>query len=155
MVDIVPPAVIPSDADVVDLGGNLVGPSFVDIQVNGGGGVLFNDDTTPNGLRAMAEAHARCGTLAFLPTLMSASPDKMVAAVEAVRAAIKAGVSSVLGLHCEGPYISPPMKGAHDEHVAAAAHRRRDALDPAARPGRAARHHRIARHDLAPSSWRR
>lgn len=117
VVDIVPPRLIPDGADVVDLGGSLVGPAFVDLQVNGGGGVLFNDNTSLTGLRAIAEAHARCGTLAFLPTLMSPSPDKIVAAVEAVRAAIKAGMSPVLGLHCEGPYISAPMKGAHDERA--------------------------------------
>ena len=114
VVDIVPPTAVPDDADVIDLSGALVGPAFVDIQVNGGGGVLFNEDTTLNGLKAIAEANARSGTLAFLPTLMSASPDRMTAAFEAVRAAVKAGMGSVLGLHCEGPYISAPMKGAHD-----------------------------------------
>ena len=117
VVDIVAPRLIPDAADVVDLGGSLVGPAFVDLQVNGGGGVLFGDDTSVTGLRTMAEAHARCGTLAFLPTLLSPSPDKIVAAVEAVRAAIKSGMSPVLGLHCEGPYISAPMKGAHDERA--------------------------------------
>jgi N-acetylglucosamine-6-phosphate deacetylase len=115
VVDIVPPTTVADEVDVIDLSGAIVGPAFVDIQVNGGGGVLFNDDPSPTGLRAIAEAHADCGTLAFLPTLMSASPDKILAAAEAVRTAIRAGMSTVLGLHCEGPYISAPMKGAHDE----------------------------------------
>ena len=115
VVDIVPADLVPTGLEIVDLHGSVVGPAFVDIHVNGGGGVLFNDDTTLEGLRTIAAAHARSGTLGFLPTLMSTSVEKMMAAVHAVRAAIQSGMTSVLGLHLEGPYISAAMKGAHDE----------------------------------------
>jgi N-acetylglucosamine-6-phosphate deacetylase len=88
-------------------------PGFIDLQVNGGGGVLFNDTPTPDGIAAIAAAHRRFGTTAFLPTLITDTTEKMVAARDAVAAAM-ATQPSVLGIHFEGPFLSPERAGVHD-----------------------------------------
>lgn len=106
---------VPASYEVIDLGGESVAPGFIDIQVNGGGGVLFNDDTSVEGIRTIAEAHAAFGTLSFLPTLITAGPQKMTEATEAVRSAQAQGLHSVLGLHLEGPYIDADKAGVHDK----------------------------------------
>lgn len=92
----------------------LLAPGFIDIQVNGGGGVLFNDHPTIEGIRAIGAAHRRFGTTGFLPTLITDSRDRMASAVGAVREAMAAGVSGVLGVHLEGPFLNPERKGVHD-----------------------------------------
>jgi N-acetylglucosamine-6-phosphate deacetylase len=101
-------------ADVHDLGGNALLPGFIDIQVNGGGGVLFNDAPTVETIRRIGAAHRYYGTTGFLPTLISDDADVMRAALAAVDAAIEQGVPGVLGIHLEGPYIAPARRGAHD-----------------------------------------
>jgi N-acetylglucosamine-6-phosphate deacetylase len=93
-------------------GGWLV-PGFIDTQVNGGGDVLFNDDPSPRGIAAIAAAHRRFGTTAMLPTLLSDMPEKMRAAREAIEAAAVVN-PSVIGLHYEGPFLSPDKAGVHD-----------------------------------------
>ena len=97
-----------------DLGGALLLPGFVDIQVNGGGSVLFNDDPSINSILAIGRAHRRFGTTSFLPTLISDDLSAVTKAINATRDAIDAGVPGVVGLHVEGPFISPARKGAHD-----------------------------------------
>jgi N-acetylglucosamine-6-phosphate deacetylase len=98
----------------VDLAGRQLLPGFVDVQVNGGGGVLFNDAPTIEGLRTIAAAHARFGTTGFLPTLISDDAQTLARAIAAVDAAIATGVPGVLGIHIEGPYLSQARKGIHD-----------------------------------------
>jgi N-acetylglucosamine-6-phosphate deacetylase len=93
--------------------GAWLAPGFVDLQVNGGGDVLFNDQPTVEGICAIAAAHRRRGTTALLPTLISDSAEKMRLAMEAVNAAI-GSEPSILGLHLEGPYLSPEKPGVHD-----------------------------------------
>jgi N-acetylglucosamine-6-phosphate deacetylase len=88
-------------------------PGFLDTQVNGGGDVLFNDDPSPRGIAAIAAAHRRFGTTAMLPTLLSDMPEKMRAAREAIEAAAVVN-PSVIGLHYEGPFLSPDKAGVHD-----------------------------------------
>jgi N-acetylglucosamine-6-phosphate deacetylase len=97
-----------------DLGGQLLLPGFIDSQVNGGGGVLFNDAPSVESIRAIGRAHRRFGTTGFLPTLISTDLDIMARAIAAVRSAIEAGVPGVLGIHIEGPYLSLARKGVHD-----------------------------------------
>jgi N-acetylglucosamine-6-phosphate deacetylase len=97
-----------------DLGGQLLLPGFIDSQVNGGGGVLFNDAPSVESIRAIGRAHRRFGTTGFLPTLISTDLDIMTRAIAAVRGAIEAGVPGVLGIHIEGPYLSLARKGVHD-----------------------------------------
>jgi N-acetylglucosamine-6-phosphate deacetylase len=97
-----------------DLGGKLLLPGFIDTQVNGGGGVLFNDDPSVEAIRAIGEAHRRFGTTGFLPTLISDDLHNVARAVAAVQAAIDAGVPGVLGIHIEGPFLNVERKGVHD-----------------------------------------
>jgi N-acetylglucosamine-6-phosphate deacetylase len=101
-------------AQIHDLGGMLLAPGFIDCQVNGGGGVLFNDATDVDAIRRIGAAHARFGTTGFLPTLISDRRDTMRAAIEAVDRAIATGVPGVLGIHLEGPYLAPERRGIHD-----------------------------------------
>jgi len=101
-------------AETVDLGGGLLLPGFIDVQVNGGGGVLFNDAPTIESIRAIGAAHRRFGTTAFLPTLISADLEVVARAIAAVRGAIAAGVPGVLGIHIEGPFLNVARKGVHD-----------------------------------------
>jgi N-acetylglucosamine-6-phosphate deacetylase len=93
--------------------GAWLAPGFIDVQVNGGGDVLFNDEPTADGILAVAAAHRRFGTTGLLPTLISDNAEKMRAAREAVDAAM-ARSPSVLGIHYEGPFLSPERAGVHD-----------------------------------------
>jgi N-acetylglucosamine-6-phosphate deacetylase len=97
-----------------DLQAALLLPGFIDLQVNGGGGVLFNDEPTVAGIRAIGEAHRRHGTTGFLPTLISDDLSVVAQAIAAVREAIAAGVPGVMGIHIEGPYLSQLRKGVHN-----------------------------------------
>jgi N-acetylglucosamine-6-phosphate deacetylase len=93
--------------------GVWLAPGFIDLQVNGGGDVLFNDEPTPDGIRAIAAAHRTFGTTALLPTFITDAPEKMKAAVDAVRSLIGRD-PGVLGIHLEGPFLSPEKPGVHD-----------------------------------------
>ena len=101
-------------ADRCDLGGHLLLPGFIDTQVNGGGGVLFNAEPTVDAIREIGRAHRRFGTTGFLPTLISDDLHVVARALAAVRAAIDARVPGVLGIHIEGPYLNVARKGVHD-----------------------------------------
>ena len=111
---IIPPSEVPgSYAAVRPAGAAYLSPGLVDLQVNGGGGVLFNDDITPEGLARIAAAHRALGTSHILPTLMSGSTAEIAAALDAVRAAMARGVPGILGLHIEGPFFNPHWRGIH------------------------------------------
>jgi N-acetylglucosamine-6-phosphate deacetylase len=97
-----------------DLGGNLLLPGFIDSQVNGGGGVLFNDAPSVEVIREIGRAHRRFGTTGFLPTLISADLDVVAKAIAAVQTALSMGVPGVLGIHIEGPFLNIERKGIHD-----------------------------------------
>jgi N-acetylglucosamine-6-phosphate deacetylase len=104
----------PSDANREDLGGAILAPGFIDVQVNGGGGVLFNDNPSVEAIEAIGAAHRRFGATGFLPTLISDDLDVIARAIEATRRAIAKGVPGVLGVHIEGPFLSAARKGVHD-----------------------------------------
>ena len=97
-----------------DLRGQLLLPGFIDVQVNGGGGVLFNETPTVEALDAIATAHRKFGTTGLLPTLITDTPQVMRAALKAVNDAIDQGVPGILGIHVEGPFLAPARKGIHD-----------------------------------------
>jgi N-acetylglucosamine-6-phosphate deacetylase len=102
--------------------GVFLAPGLIDLQVNGGGGLLLNDNPTPEALRKIAHAHRRFGTTACLPTLITDSIAATRAAIAAARLA--AGANGILGLHLEGPFISPKRPGVHraDRIATAAEH---------------------------------
>ncbi len=93
----------------------LLAPGLVDVQVNGGGGVLFNDTPTVEALLAITEAHARFGVTAIMTTLISDERSKIAAAFDAVEQAARNGMPGLLGLHVEGPWLSSPRRGVHPE----------------------------------------
>jgi N-acetylglucosamine-6-phosphate deacetylase len=99
----------------LDLVGGTLLPGFIDVQVNGGGGVLFNDAPSVDAIRRIGEAHNCYGTTGFLPTLISDDPEVMEAGILAVAQALEQGLPGVLGIHLEGPFINPLRKGVHDE----------------------------------------
>ena len=99
--------------EVRDLAGGLLAPGFIDVQVNGGGGVLFNDDPSAAGIARIAAAHRNYGTVGLMPTLVTDAPEKLKAALAGVHEARKS-VPAALGVHLEGPFLDPRRAGAHD-----------------------------------------
>jgi N-acetylglucosamine-6-phosphate deacetylase len=105
---------IPANCGNVRLDGGMLVPGFIDLQVNGGGGVLFNNAPTVDGIRTICEAHAQFGTTALLPTLITDTAEVNVAAIAAGLAAEATRVPGFLGLHLEGPHLARSRKGTHD-----------------------------------------
>ncbi|WP_233840626.1 N-acetylglucosamine-6-phosphate deacetylase [Dyella sp. 2HG41-7] len=103
-----------ADAQKHDLKGSLLLPGFIDVQVNGGGGLLFNDAPTVETLRGIAEAHRTYGTTGMLPTLITDTAEVMHAALQAVDDAIEQRVPGILGIHVEGPFLATARKGIHN-----------------------------------------
>jgi N-acetylglucosamine-6-phosphate deacetylase len=97
-----------------DLDGQLLLPGFIDVQVNGGGGRLFNDAPDVDSITTIGRAHRRFGTTGFLPTLISDDLDVVARAISAAQSALKAAVPGVLGIHIEGPFLNVERKGVHD-----------------------------------------
>src|SRR5262245_15974115 len=89
----------------------ILAPGFVDVQVNGGGGVLLNDEPTENGVRRIVEAHRRTGTTGCLPTLITDSTDVIERLAAIAPAASQ--IPGVLGFHMEGPALNKARKGIH------------------------------------------
>jgi len=107
----------PRGIDGLDLGGGVLTPGFVDVQVNGGGGVLFNENPTVDGIDAIARAHRAAGTTALLPTVITDAAPVRAYALAAAREAV-GRVPGALGVHIEGPFIDPRRAGAHPrEHI--------------------------------------
>lgn len=99
-----------------DLRGGILAPGFIDVQVNGGGGALLNDHPTIETVKRIASSHRRFGTTGMLPTVITDTPQILVEAIAAVKAAYDANVPGVLGIHIEGPFLDVSRKGAHDAH---------------------------------------
>lgn len=109
-----PHAQAPRSGENIDLGGDILFPGYVDLQVNGGDGILFNADPSLSTLCRMASAHRSLGVTALLPTLITDTAEITRAAIAAARAAIAERVPGIVGLHLEGPHLSVARKGAHD-----------------------------------------
>ncbi|MFA7416310.1 MAG: N-acetylglucosamine-6-phosphate deacetylase [Rhizobium sp.] len=107
-------ATSPGKMEQIDAHGYLLVPGFVDLQVNGGGGVLFNNMPTLDGIARICSTHAAFGTTALLVTLITDTPETGFQAVAAGKAAREACIPGYLGLHLEGPHISQVRKGTHD-----------------------------------------
>lgn len=102
---------------VIDAGNQILAPGLIDVQVNGGGGVLLNDEPNVDGIRAIMAGHRKYGTTAMLPTLITDHRNKMEAAITAVTDAINQEVPGIVGIHLEGPYLNPERKGVHDANI--------------------------------------
>ena len=105
---------IPDECEIIPADGQILAPGLIDLQVNGGGGLLFNNAPDLDGLRTICAAQIRSGVTALLPTLITDRPEVVRAAVEAGKAAWQAGLPGYLGLHLEGPHLSLARKGTHD-----------------------------------------
>jgi N-acetylglucosamine-6-phosphate deacetylase len=101
------------DIDIHDLGGGLLAPGFIDVQVNGGGGALLNDNPTVETVRTIATAHRRFGTIGMLPTVITDAPGIIRQAVDSVAQAMAQEIPGILGIHIEGPFLDVARKGAH------------------------------------------
>jgi N-acetylglucosamine-6-phosphate deacetylase len=107
---------VPSDYDRDDLAdGTLLAPGFIDVQVNGGGGILLNDDPTANAMAAIAHAHRRYGTTGCLPTLITDRRETMLRAISAARSAV--AMPGILGVHLEGPFLNAARRGVHRQDL--------------------------------------
>ncbi|PVB60598.1 N-acetylglucosamine-6-phosphate deacetylase [Labrenzia sp. 011] len=114
---IVPVADVPAEARVIRSEGGILAPGYVDLQVNGGGGRMFNDAPSLETLEKMAQAHASIGATSILPTLITDTPGHTELAIRAVQDAVQAGVPGIAGLHMEGPHLAVTRKGAHDANL--------------------------------------
>jgi N-acetylglucosamine-6-phosphate deacetylase len=108
---------ITENINVIDAKNQTLAPGLIDVQVNGGGGVLLNDEPDVDGIRAIMAAHRKYGTTAMLPTLITDHRDKMEAAITAVTDAISQDVPGIVGIHLEGPYLNAERKGVHDANI--------------------------------------
>lgn len=104
----------PGGAETLTLPGGILAPGFLDLQVNGGGGVLLGQGAPDAELATICAAHGRLGTTALLPTLITADRATTAGVLDAGRRALEAGLPGFLGLHLEGPHLDPRRKGAHD-----------------------------------------
>jgi N-acetylglucosamine-6-phosphate deacetylase len=114
IINIVEASDIPADCQVTHLNGGLLAPGFIDLQVNGGGGILFNERPDVEAIRTICEAHAQFGTTAMLPTLITDGPEITAKAIKAGIEAVAQNIQGFVGLHLEGPHLSVAKKGAHD-----------------------------------------
>ena len=114
---IVPASDIPAGAITKKFAAGIIAPGYVDLQVNGGGGIMFNDDQSVSTLSMIAAAHLRLGTTSILPTLISDTADRVHSAIDAVEQALAEGTKGIAGLHLEGPHLSPKRKGAHAQSL--------------------------------------
>lgn len=112
IIDLVPQDIIPSEYIQYRLDGTLL-PGFIDLQVNGGGGILFNDKPSVEGLKEILKSHQALGTAALLPTLITADDQTILSGLEAVQTGIQENIEGLLGIHIEGPMINPKRKGIH------------------------------------------
>lgn len=101
------------DEKIVDLEGKILSPGFIDLQLNGCGGVLFNDAITRETLEIMNETNKKYGCTSFLPTLITSPDEKIEEALNLIKNMKDKEQIGVLGLHIEGPYISLEKKGIH------------------------------------------
>ncbi|KWU00884.1 MAG: N-acetylglucosamine-6-phosphate deacetylase [Vibrio toranzoniae] len=109
---------LPEYIEVRDLDGANLSPGFIDLQLNGCGGVMLNDEITANTMQIMHEANLKSGCTSFLPTLITSSDEDMRAVIKAAREYHNQYQNQSLGLHLEGPYLNVAKKGIHSvDHI--------------------------------------
>ncbi len=108
---------LPADIALRDVSGALIAPGFIDLQLNGCGGVQFNDDIdalSVETLEIMQRANEKSGCTSFLPTLITSSDELMKRAIDTMRAYKRKHQHQALGLHLEGPWLNKAKKGTHN-----------------------------------------
>ncbi|MFQ1022542.1 N-acetylglucosamine-6-phosphate deacetylase [Avibacterium paragallinarum] len=129
IVAIVPQENVPSELEQIDLQGHNLTAGFIDLQLNGCGGVMFNGETSVKTLEIMQETNLRSGTTSYLPTFITADDEGMKKAVAVMREYLKTHQNQALGLHLEGPYLSVEKKGVHQvEYIRAISEEMKDFL---------------------------
>lgn len=108
-----PIADLPQDIATQDLNGANLSPGFIDLQLNGCGGVMLNDEVTATTMQIMHKANLKSGCTSFLPTLITSSDEDMRKAISAAREYHSQYKNQSLGLHLEGPYLNVMKKGIH------------------------------------------
>ncbi|EGQ7698844.1 N-acetylglucosamine-6-phosphate deacetylase [Vibrio vulnificus] len=116
IVDVIPIDQLDASIERVDYGRATIVPGFIDIQVNGGGGVMLNDEQSVQAIETIIKAHRQGGTAYLFPTLISEKPPTMAAALEAISQGMEQKIDGLLGIHLEGPWLNPNKKGAHDQN---------------------------------------
>ncbi|EIJ2377287.1 N-acetylglucosamine-6-phosphate deacetylase [Vibrio alginolyticus] len=111
---IVPVSELLQSIEVKDLAGANLSPGFIDLQLNGCGGVMLNDAITPETMQIMHQANLKSGCTSFLPTLITSSDEDMRTAITAAREYHNKYQNQSLGLHLEGPYLNVAKKGIHN-----------------------------------------
>ncbi|EPP25365.1 N-acetylglucosamine-6-phosphate deacetylase [Vibrio fluvialis] len=114
---VVPLSELPQDIAHQHFDDSLIAPGFIDLQVNGGGDIMFNNDISPNGVDIICQAHRKHGTAYLLPTLISSTPEDITKALTAIETAINNNIPGVLGIHLEGPWLNHDKKGAHNSKL--------------------------------------
>lgn len=112
---IIPVEELSPDISCSHLDGGVLSPGFIDLQVNGGGGVFFTNSTSLEGVQKIVDGHRPTGTTSLMPTLVSDTREVHQAGVSAVADAVAAGIKGVLGVHVEGPFFNSARRGAHNE----------------------------------------
>ena len=112
---LLPRAQLDSSIPQTLLAGGVLAPGFIDLQVNGGGGAFFTNDTSVSAIQTILDGHRPTGTTSLLPTLISDTREVHQAGVKAVADAVAAGMKGVLGVHVEGPFFDMARRGAHNE----------------------------------------
>ncbi|WP_455811704.1 N-acetylglucosamine-6-phosphate deacetylase [Pseudomonas graminis] len=111
---------LPAGIETRQVGGAIIAPGFIDLQLNGCGGVQFNDDISAisvETLQIMQKANEKSGCTSFLPTLITSTDELMKRAVEVMRAWLAQNSNQALGLHLEGPWLNPLKKGTHNPEL--------------------------------------
>ena len=117
IIDIIPQeelATTYGNIETIDAENGYVTPGFIDLQLNGCGGVLFNDEISLKTLETMHKTNLKYGCTSFTPTLITTGDENIEKAIELVKGIENKGKYGVVGLHIEGPYISLQKKGIHN-----------------------------------------
>ncbi|MFZ7165072.1 N-acetylglucosamine-6-phosphate deacetylase [Avibacterium avium] len=129
ILSIVPQENLPEGMQQIDLKGDNLTAGFIDLQLNGCGGVMFNGDTSVKTLEIMQQTNLRSGTTSYLPTFITADDEGIKQAVSVMGEYLKKHKNQALGLHLEGPYLSVEKKGVHQaEYIRAISPEMKDFL---------------------------